>query len=271
MKGITKTRNFSGRAWLAALLLATGAVAQAAPISSSLVITGSVTLDTANSVATTGGASQSATLKKVVGGTTTTGSFSGNPASISANPLAATLTDLGDGFGAHFSMGGSFAGSAMTSDALFADYLLNLVNNSLTETFTITFHASIANAVSASGADAFAQSDISLKTASNVELLFSDHRIDTLNTGPGNNFTQEGGGNSFSVTLAPGQSASFNALQRQRGGVFAAGSYGADLNAFLFVDSVVGTGGPQPVPLPGSLPLAVLALGALSLSHLRRR
>lgn len=264
------TLQFSGRAGLAALLLATAAAAQAVPISSSLAISGSIKLDTANSVAATGGASQTGTLKQVVGGSTTTASFSGNPASISANPLAATLTDLGDGFGAHFSMGGSFAGGAMTSDALFADYLLNLVNNSATQTFTITFHATITNAVSATGGDAFAQSDISVKNASNVELLFSDHRIDTLNTGPGNNFALDGGGNSFSVTLAPGQAASFNALQHQRGGVFATGTYGADLDAFLFVDSIVGTGD-QPLPLPGSLPLAVLALGALSLSHRRRR
>ena len=70
---------------------------------------------------------------------------------------------------------------------------------------------------------------------------------------------------SFTVTLNPGASTSFSALQRQRGGVYDSGAFAASLDAFLMIDSVLVRGGnPTPVPLPGTLALALLALSALA-------
>ena len=140
------------------------------------------------------------------------------------------------------------------------------------ETFTIVFRALISNVVGASGADAFAFSDLSVLDASSTEVLFSDHRIDTLN--PGNNLNADSANNIFSVVLAPGASTTFTALQRQRGGVYAAGQFSASLDAFLRVDSFSSSGGGNAVPLPGSLALVVLGLGLAGLAGLapaRRR
>ena len=78
-----------------------------------------------------------------------------------------------------------------------------------------------------------------------------------------NNFTVDSANSSFSVTLLPGESASFSALQEQRGGVFADGSYSASLDAFLRVASVV--------PESGSLPMMSLGLLALALTQRHRR
>lgn len=263
--------KFSRGVVLAAVLLA-GSAAWAVPISSSLSITGSVTLDTGNSFNPVGSAHQSGTLQHVAGGVVTSSSFTDTPSTIGTASLTGGLTDISDGIGAHFSMNGSATASGThQTDGLFADFLLNLSNNSLTDTFTITFRALITNTVAASGGDAFAFSDISVRDASNVEVLFSDHRVDTVNAG--NNLTADSMSNTFSITLTPGASASFSALQRQRGGTFQAGNYSADLNAFLFIDGVTGgnDNNNNSVPVPGSLPLVLLGLLSLVASRRPRR
>jgi hypothetical protein len=257
------------------VLLATGillgsALAVAAPLPGNLQITGTVSMDTANSLAPTGGAGQTGQLVLTSGGTSTTSSFTGDPATINPASLSGGLTATGDGIGVDFSMSGAFAGAPATTDGLFADYSFALSNLSATETYTITFRAAVQNAVGATGADAFAFSDLSVLDAALIELFFTDHRADTLN--PGNNFTLDSPGNVFDITLLPGQSTTLTALQRQRGGVFAAGSYLAALTAFLSIDNVRVSGGgdPNPVPLPGSLPLVALALMALAGASRRR-
>lgn len=257
--------KYARSAFLAAAMLV-GSSAWAVPISSSLSITGSVTLDTVNSLSPVGSAHQSGTLQRVTGGVMTSASFTDAPSSIGSGVASGSLTDINDGIGAHFSMNGTSTGGTSQTDGIFADFLLNLTNNSLTDTFTITFRALITNTVAASGADAFAYSDISVRDPSNVEVLFSDHRVDTVNVG--SNFTMDSANDTFAITLAPGQSSSFSALQRQRGGTFQAGSYSADLNAFLQIDSVTGgNDNPNTVPLPGSLPLALLGLVSLVASR----
>jgi hypothetical protein len=265
------------RSLLAAAALVPAALsAHAALLPSSLLVNASVSLDTVNSLAPTGGASQSGTLQKWIGGSPTTSSFIGNPASIAPSSLSDSLTSTGDGVGAVFGMSGSFsptAGVSATTDGLFADFLFSLSNGSATDTLVVTFRAAIANLVGASGDDAFANSDISVRDVGNNELLFSDHRADTVN----GDAAFDSPNDTFSITLNPGASTSFTALQRQRGGAFATGSqYSASLDSFLYIDDVVCRGngcdgGGGQVPLPGTLPLLGLALGALGVVRRRTR
>lgn len=265
--------NFRWRSLGAFGLVFTCFWAGAAPLPSNLLVTATVSLDTSNSLDPTGGATQAGTLSLTSGGNTTTSSFTSIPASISPNLLSGTLIDTGDGIGIQFSMSGTSTGGSATTDGLFGDYSLVFTNGSATETYTVTLRADATNSVSASGADAFAFSELSVMNAALVELFFTDHQVDTLN--PANNFTLDSASNVFDLVLTPGQSLSLSGLQSQRGGVFAAGSYGADLMAFLSIDNVRVTGGgpgPNPVSVPGTLALfgaALLMLGATSRRRVR--
>ena len=245
---------------LAALWLLSSGGALAAPVPLALSITGTVALDSLNSAAALGGASQGGTLTHLSAGAPTSSSFTGNPSGLAPSSLSGALTATGDGIGVRFAMAGASIG-AKNDIGLFADYTLFLSNSSAVETFTIIFRALISNVVGASGTDAFAFSDLSVLDASLAEVLFSDHRVDTFN--PGNNLNADSA-NSFSVVLAPGASTTFTALQKQRGGVYAAGHFSASLDAFLSIDSVSSSGVGNAVPLPGSLALVVLGLAGLA-------
>ncbi len=259
--------KFSHLVSLGALLLCSLAI-QAAPVPLGLQISGSISLDMANSLDPVGAATQSGTLRHVSGGLLSSAGFTDLPGSLAPASLSDNLTQTGDRIGARFSMSGISTGGVSQSDGLFADYSLSLSNTSATETFTLVFEAIVQNSVAASGDDAFAYSDISVLDALNNELYFSDHRADTLN--PGSNMTASSPGNTFTVVLAPGESTSLSALQRQRGGVFAAGSYSALLDAYLSLQAVRSDGGPNNrTPLPGTLPLLAVAMLALSLARRR--
>lgn len=264
------TRALSALVCGAALAGLVWGTAQAAPFSSNLVINASVGLDEVNSQGPTGGASQTGTFTLVSAGATSTAAFSGVAFSSGTNPLTGNLLEVGDSIGARLAMGGSSTGGEATAGLVGLDYLVSLQNTSATESFAVTFQVVADNAVGASGDKAFATSMITVLDNSMAELFFSDFRIDTENTGPGNNFQLASGGNSFVISLAPGGSALFSAKQDQRGGVFASGQFSADLTASLRIGEVVRSGGPvNPVPVPGSLPLAVLALAVLLASPKR--
>lgn len=264
-------RRTSLRFVMAVSMAAISAVSLAAPVPLGLQITGTVALDLTYSLDPTGGATQAGTLTHISGGNpAVTSSFSGSPASISPSSLTGGLTQTGDRIGVNFSMSGGSTGAAATTDRLIADYTLSLSNTSATETFTVLFAAVFGNSVSANGADAFAQSSLSVRDASNIELFFTDHRIDTLNAGPANNFNLNSASNLFTVILAPGQSTILSAMQEQRGGVFAAGSYSASLDAFLNLQEIRSSGGGgNDIPLPGTVPLLLAGLLAMRLTQRR--
>lgn len=245
----------------AAALALSATLSAASPVPVGLGITGSVTLDTVNSAAPTGSATQSGQLKYRNGGSDSLASFSGAPASISpSSSLGGGLSATGDGFGAQFSMAGSGLSSA---GPLFADYALSLTNSSATDTFTILFRGLYSNSVSASGADAYAHSLWSFKDAGLTELVATEHSVDTLNPGPSNNFSFDSVSNAILITLLPGESASYTAFQSLVGGG-SDGNFASFFDVFVELEDIRVSGiGPR-VPEPGTLALAALALLALS-------
>lgn len=236
--------------------------ALAGPLPSALSVQASLALDIQNSFDPVGQATQSVDLSLVAGGVTT-GTGIGVPGTVPAVPtgMSGALTQTGDGLRARFSMASDPGGAGLTN-GLFADFLFELTNNSVSQTITVVFLAEFSNQVAAQGRDSFAYSDISVRDGDNNELLFSDHRADTSN--PGENFALDSAGSTFSVVLSPGASTSIAALQRQRGGNVD-GLYQADLNAGLWIQAVRISGDPPPneVPLPGTLYLALAALVGL--------
>lgn len=255
------------------LALACSEMALAEPVPSALTISGSVTFDTTNSLLPVGDALQFGALKTIAGGAVTSSTtFNNDPSTASPTSLSGNLTQTGDGIGLYTAMAGSYSSVATSpsqTDGLFADYRLDLSNNSATDTYLVTFRVAAGNAAAAQGSDAFAFSQLSVLDESNNEVYFTDFRADTLNAG--SNFALASATDLFSVTLAPGMSTFFTALHSQRGGVFAAGSYSASLDGFIGLESIVARGGPNPVPLPGSLPLLGLGLAVLAGTGLRRR
>ncbi len=202
-----------------------------------VTITGSVSLDTTNSLDSSGSSAQSGTLTLVSGSTASTATFTNTPGLIAPSPsLAGTAANIGDGIGAHFSMSGNSTGAPATTDGVFSDFTFDLHNPSSTETYRVTFRATLTNSVSASGTDAYAYGDLSFRDAGNNELYFSEHRVDTQNTG--NDLNADATGDVFWVDLVPGATYRFSALQRQRGGTLASGSYNADIDTFIRVQSV---------------------------------
>ncbi|MGM9483581.1 PEP-CTERM sorting domain-containing protein [Roseateles sp. NT4] len=257
---------FNPLSWAAVLLLS-ATFSAASPVPVGLSINGSVTLDTVNSAAATGAATQGGQLKYRNGGSDSLASFSGAPAGISpSSSLSGGLSATGDGFGAQFSAAGSGLSSV---GPLFVDYALSLTNSSATDTFTILLRGLYSNAVNASGADAYAHSLWSFKDAGLNELVATEHSVDTLNTGPSNNFSFDSVSNAVLITLLPGASASYTAFQSLVGGS-SDGNFTSFFDVFVELEDIRSSGVVNRVPEPATLALTAVALWAL-LRRPRRR
>lgn len=243
-------------------------LAFAAPVPSDLLIFGEVSMDPLNSELSIGNSFQGGMLSGTLDGVPSLSNFPGNPALTS--PISGALVQINDGLGAVFAISGAFDSADATSGAIFADFSFSLNNLSATLTYTLIFQVSASNLVKATGPDAFAESSISVMNSALDELFFSDFSADSFNLGPANNFQEASPLNTFAITLLPNQSASFTALQRQRGGAFEAGSsYEASLTSFIKLQEVrsSGGGGDNQVPTPGSLALLLAGVAALSLTR----
>lgn len=263
--------------------------ASATPFDSNIVISGSAEFDSTGSPsAPTGNATQSGTLTRIMGGATTITTLSGDTVT-GADPLSGLLTDLNDGFGIAFNASGSSNGATAEIDELFGDYLFTITNNSLIDTFIVNLKLAFDNRVDASGADAFAQSEISLdNVTSPAEIFFSDLSSDTLNGNekyvfPSSTNVASGSGGALSdigslilsFTLAPGAVVNLGDGSFELnvdGGVFAPGSFSAAVSTLLTVDSVVKQQAPPPtVPEPETLLMLGLGLTLFRLTNRGRQ
>ena len=196
-----------------------------------------VTLDVAHSVGKTGNANQSGTLMLVSGAGTSTATFAGDPTLVThGDTLTGQMLSIGDGVGSRFSMSGSFTSGTASTDGVFSDLSFDIRNPSENQSVRVTFRAVVSNAVSATGADAYAFSGLSVRDDKNTEVYFSEHRIDTKN--PINELAANAPGNVFSIVLLPGASTKVNALQHQRGGVNSPGNYAATLDASIRIEGI---------------------------------
>ena len=203
----------------------------------SLIASGTVTLDTANSVGNTGTSNQSGMLMLVSASVTSSATFANNPAVVlPGSSVSDQILRIGDGVGSRFSMSGSSAGAPSTTDGIFSDFWLDIRNPSANQAVRVTFRAVVSHSVSASGADAFAFSGLSVRDDANNEVYFSEHRVDKQN--PVNDLAEVAASELFSIVLAPGATTRISALQNQRGGVNGVGNYSATLDAFIRVEGV---------------------------------
>lgn len=245
---------------VAAGLFASATAASAAPLLDGLSI--SVARTAFQLGAPSGGALQDGVEYGVFGGSTSS-SDSG------------AFTQTGDSIGASLSTVGSFNATRLdaTAGPYGQDYAVTLAN-STTADIEVVLQALVTNRVSASGADAYVKSSFVVRQGLS-ELFFSDFRIDTFNTGPGNNFQQASPNNLLTLVILANSSLQLTASQELEAGAFVDGSsFGALLDAALRVESsrllgVVDPGPVHDVPLPGTLALLMAALPAMA--WVRRR
>ena len=167
-------------ATVAVLLGVLPTTASALAFDSSISITGSAELSPIPLTAPTGNASQGGTLTRIMGEVPTTTTFNGTTVS-GTNPLTGTLTSTGDGFGIALNASGSSTTATSEIDELFGDYSFVIKNESLLDTFIVNLKLAFDSRVSASGTDAFGNSEISLDNVTGgSEIFFSGLSSDTV-------------------------------------------------------------------------------------------
>ncbi|MGB5395621.1 MAG: hypothetical protein WBN96_00590, partial [Gammaproteobacteria bacterium] len=227
-------RSRAGTLVAAAALVLNLSIAHALPVG--VDISGDNLFDDVNSFNGTG------SFFITSGGTTTTSSYDDTSAVTGANPLSGNLTQVFDGFG--------FDGAASITDDEFLigfDTTINVANNSLAIQ-TIEFRLDFSNLVSATGADAYADSELVLQQKlpgefSFTEIFFSDLVSDSFN---GDTFNGNATGTMgvqqsdmgvffFSLLLNPAEQADLRLIWTLNGGDYAGGLAEAELNASLKV------------------------------------
>jgi len=237
------------------LILSTPWVAHAIPFSSDISISGSIVYDNVNSYAT--GTTQSGSISSIIGETKTTSNITGAIIT-GTNPLAGTLTDIGDGFGSIFSMSGD---QNADKGELFSDYAINITNNSATDQFMVSFLLDFTNIVDANGADSFADSQFSLSNDTTTsEIFFTDLTSDIFFGDKENGISLASFGASLSDTgmvtldflLTPLAVINLSGINQLQGGVFDDTSdFEGELTSFISLASVTNlTTPPSSVPEP---------------------
>lgn len=269
-----RPRPFLTRLGLASLLIAPCALlqpgaAQAASITPNLTISGQVAFDTGFAYAD-GSLNQSGDFSKTVGGIITSSSFAGTTVS-GLNPLAGTLTDLGDGFGMSAATSASFG----SEFALGFDIGIALANNSADD-YRITLKIDYSNTMDAGGPDAYVDSEFTVNDAGG-EVFFSDlisdtYYGDTFNGIDNNTFgahLSDIGVATFDIYLNAYSTTNITSAWTMEGGVYGDPGYATlDFSAFISVDEVKNL---SAVPVPAALYLFGTGLSGLAAIRMRRR
>ena len=209
--------------------------------------------------------SYSGSFSSTAGGVTTTSTFDKDadgsyaPVISGANPLSATLTDIGDGLG----LTANVAGEGDTEFLVGIDFAVEISGTS-----TATFEFLFTNTVDADGDNAYVDSEFTLFEDpdgvgigdTGPEIFFTDLISDTLygdelnggSTGTSGDLLTDSGLFSHTVTLLPGETKWLVGSLTMEGGDFVTGgeSY---MGAF--------TGELRLVPVPGAALLGALGLG----------
>lgn len=232
-------------------------IAHSVPFATGLVVTGDNTLDAGFLY------NGSGTLDITLGGSSSNHVY---PGTISTG---GSLTDINDGVG--------FTGTAGVTDDEFAigiDTVMSLTNSSASDIYEVAFRLSYSNFVEASGGDAYADSELTLGSNGGFDdVFFSDLFTDTVNGNEvgGNPVAgfggplSESGDFTFDFLLNPSDILDLELSWTLEGGDFASGYAGADLSAFLSIDSVV-----VRTPLPGTLFLVGIGMILLPLQRRMR-
>ena len=275
--------------FLVALLQMQSAVA--VPFTTDLSVTGTLTFDTAfadpgsgapSPYAISGTGAQSGTMAVTAGGAAATTTYSGFSVS-GSNPRTAALTDLGDRIAissasASSTDSGTFA-VGVGSPTVPTQMALKVHNNSATVGYHMSFTFGIDNQVGSNGPDAFAHSQFSLSDNSG-EFKFSDLTSDTVNGNVKNTVSGGTGGpvtdsqsGTFSYDVLAGGDLNLHGFWTLEGGSFASGGTASSFfDVFVNLTDVAPLNQPptNPAPIPGTLALLGLGLGALARARGRR-
>jgi hypothetical protein len=287
----TRSASALSKSLLALALIFSGYsnTASALAFDSNIAISGSTHLHSDGALTEPTNASQSGTLTSIVTGSTITTTLNGGTIS-GSDPLSGTLSDIGDGFGIGFNASGASVPSGEGNEnptalrPLFGELELTIQNNSAIDSFLVSLQVDFSQAVDASGADAFAQTEILLELANNIQEMSSKIVSDTLfgnqefASTDGNTNAAEGtfGGplsdnNVLTLVywLDPGDVVNLGSDSHEvtlLGNAFK-GSFSASTEVLVTVGSVEKVQ-EQPLPEPGTLLL--LAIGIISVGYANR-
>ena len=107
-------------------------------IPSELDITGNISFDAGDSAAFIGSGSQTATMERIISGTSTTSSVADLTVT-GANPLGGLFTDFDDGVGLEADVIGNEDAAA---DGFIFDFVFSILNTYLTDSFEVFFEMS---------------------------------------------------------------------------------------------------------------------------------
>ena len=260
----------SGVCRFACLVTAMLCVAMTAPAALAAVIPvdisadGSITYDTVNSQSTSPG-SHSGSMSATEGGTATNSGFADGSAT-GTNPLTATFTDTGDGFGI------SASGETGDSGYILAgvDLTIDLGNSSLTTSYKIVFRIDYSHAADADGTDSYLYSEFIVDRPPGTQVSYTDATSDTVfgdfkngsSTGTDGAAITSSGTKYVSVLLGPGGSTSLEGYWTMEGEDFAGSTATGSATISITIDRVT------PVPEPATFVL--FGAGLLGVAGLRR-